>query len=88
MTESNFPQGEKMQTANPGAPDYDWQADREWFNQRLASANIRNASLRNRLSDALCALRVIRDGGKGAKKIAASALVRDDAAKLTETANG
>ena len=77
-----------MQTDNPSAPDYDWQADREWFNQRLASANIRNASLRNRLSDALCALRVIRDGGKGAKRLAADALARDDAARLTETTNG
>ena len=85
---ASIQRGEETQSANPSAPDYDWQDDREWFNQRLANANIRNASLHNRLSDALCTLRVIRDGAKYAKQLAANALARDDAARLTETIDG
>jgi len=42
-----------MQTANPNAPDYDWQADREWFNQRLANARIHNSELEQKLAVAL-----------------------------------
>lgn len=41
-----------MQTDNPGAPDYDWQADREWFNQRLANARIHNSELERKLAQA------------------------------------
>lgn len=39
-----------MQTDNPSAPDYDWQADREWFNQRLANARIHNSELERKLA--------------------------------------
>lgn len=39
-----------MQTDNPGAPDCDWQADREWFNQRLANARIHNSELERKIA--------------------------------------
>jgi uncharacterized coiled-coil protein SlyX len=39
-----------MQTTNPSAPDYDWQADREWFNQRLANARIHNSELERKIA--------------------------------------
>ena len=40
-----------MQTDNPSAPDYDWQADREWFNQRLANARIfHNSELEQKIA--------------------------------------
>jgi len=35
----------EMQFQNPDAPNYDWQKDREWFNQRLAKARIHNSEL-------------------------------------------
>lgn len=43
----------QMQTDNPSAPDYDWQADREWFNHRLANARIHNSELEQKLAAAL-----------------------------------
>jgi len=39
------PLTEEKQFANPEAPNYDWQRDREHFNQRLANARIRNSEL-------------------------------------------
>lgn len=50
-----------MQTDNPNAPDYDWQADREWFNQRLANARIHNSELEQKLAAARAALRLVND---------------------------
>jgi hypothetical protein len=49
-----------MQTDNPSAPDYDWQADREWFNQRLANARIHNSELEQKLAAARTLLREVR----------------------------
>ena len=49
-----------MQTDNPSAPDYDWQADREWFNQRLANARIHNSELERPLAEARALLREVR----------------------------
>lgn len=40
------------QLSNPDAPDYDWQRDREWFNQRLANAHIHNSELEKKLEQA------------------------------------
>ena len=71
----------EMQFQNPEAPNYDWQKDREWFNQRLASANIRNASLHNRL----VAMRRALKGIKSPK--AKAALDADDAAKVSHAGN-
>lgn len=42
----------ELQTDNPNAPNYDWQADREWFNQRLANARIHNSELERKLAQA------------------------------------
>jgi hypothetical protein len=50
----------EMQTDNPNAPDYDWQADREWFNQRLANARIHNSELERKLAVARSLLREAR----------------------------
>jgi hypothetical protein len=49
-----------MQADNPSAPDYDWQADREWFNQRLANARIHNSELEQKLAAARALLREVR----------------------------
>lgn len=40
----------EMQFQNPDAPNYDWQKDREWFNQRLANARIRNSELEQEIA--------------------------------------
>ena len=50
-----------MQTANPNAPDYDWQADREWFKQRLANARIHNSELERKLATARALLMEARE---------------------------
>lgn len=50
----------ELQTDNPSAPDYDWQKDREWFNQRLANARIHNGELEQKLAIARNLLREAR----------------------------
>jgi hypothetical protein len=40
----------ELQFDNPSAPDYDWQKDREWFNQRLANARLHNSDLEQRIA--------------------------------------
>ncbi len=51
MTEATLPaEDEALQFNNPSAPNYDWQKDREWFNQRLANSNIRNSELAQQVS--------------------------------------
>lgn len=68
-----------MQTTNPNAPDYDWQADREWFNQRLSSERLRNANLHNRI----VAMRLALQGIASPK--AKAALAADTAARNAES---
>lgn len=63
---------------NPEAPNYDWQRDREWFNQRLASERLCNASLYNRILALRQALKDINSNK------ARCALASDDEAKLVE----
>ena len=53
-----------MQTYDPSAPDYDWQADREWFNQRLANARIHNSELEQKLAQARALLMEARQWKK------------------------
>lgn len=67
-----------LQFNNPDAPNYDWQKDREWFNQRLASERIRNASLHNRNRALRAALKRINSA------TARGALAADDAAVSDE----
>ena len=62
----------ELQFQNPDAPNYDWQRDREWFNQRLASERIRNANLHNRIRDLRAALKEIKSPK------AKDALIADD----------
>lgn len=69
---------EQLQFDNPEAPNYDWQKDREWFNQRLASERIRNAALHNRI----WVLRAWLKDIKGPK--ARAALADDDLARTTD----
>jgi hypothetical protein len=52
-----------MQTDNPSAPDYDWQADREWFNQRLANARIHNSELEQKVARLIAALVAVCERG-------------------------
>jgi len=73
-----------LQTDNPSAPDYDWQKDREWFNQRLANARLRNSSLHNRLVEMRKALRDIASGSPGHRSLARTALSKDDEAAKCE----
>lgn len=67
-----------LQFDNPNAPAYDWRRDREWLNQRLATANIRNSHLHNRLVAMRQALKAIKSPK------ATTALAADDAAKILE----
>lgn len=69
---------EQLQFNNPDAPNYDWQKDREWFNQRLSAERLRNASLHNRIR----ALRLTLKEIKSAK--AKAALAADDEAFKAE----
>ena len=58
-----------LQFDNPSAPDYDWQKDREWFNQRLANARIHNSELEREIARYRMALRGIAElppGSRGA----------------------
>jgi Tfp pilus assembly protein PilN len=48
-----------MQFDNPDAPNYDWRKDREWFNQRLANARIRNGELEQEIARLRAQLRQI-----------------------------
>lgn len=60
---------EELQFNNPDAPNYDWQKDREWFNQRLSNARIHNHELEQRIARLKGALEFIADlppGSKGA----------------------
>jgi hypothetical protein len=80
----------QMQTANPSAPDYDRQADREWFNQRLANARIHNSELERKIAGYRAALKGIADiepGSRGAYSKFVDAQNRAKAA-LGEPANG
>lgn len=52
----------ELQFENPGAPDYDWQKDREWFNQRLANAGIQRHELEQRIGTLRGALKAIAAG--------------------------
>lgn len=51
-----------LQFDNPGAPDYDWQKDREWFNQRLANANLERFAIEMRVGDLRGVLKAIMTG--------------------------
>ena len=50
----------ELQFDNPSMSDYDWQKDREWFNQRLANARIHNSELEQKLATARTLLREAR----------------------------
>lgn len=76
MNKETLSEEEQLQFQNPDAPNYDWHKDREWFNQRLASERIRNASLHNRLVTMRRALKEIKSPK------ARAALTADDAARV------
>jgi hypothetical protein len=70
-----------LQFNNPSAPNYDWQQDREWFNQRLANANIYNIRLERRIAQLREGLRRVETGKltrDKLKQIAAETIRADD----------
>lgn len=52
----------ELQFDNQSAPDYDWQKDREWFNQRIANAGIQRHALERRIGTLRGALNAIAAG--------------------------